>query len=348
MIDRALLRENPELFIKKIKTKEPSFDAQRLVELEREFGKLQQEVEQLRHRKNELADFAKSGITESIRVESIEISKQLKEKETRLHVVQEEFNNLYLACPNVPEDDLPIGGKEANKVVREVGTKPTFAFEPKNHVELGQSLGWFDFEAASRMTGSQFVLYKNEAVKLMYALTMFMLKNNIKHGFNPVLPPYLVNEKSLVVAGNFPKFKDQVYAVEEDKLYLIPTSEVSLANLYRDQILSPGQLPISMTSWTSCFRREAGGYGAHERGLIRIHQFEKVELVTICDPEKSNQELDRIVACAESILKALGLTYRVSLLATQDCSFQSAKTYDIEVWMPGQKAFCARSEERRV
>jgi seryl-tRNA synthetase len=154
-----------------------------------------------------------------------------------------------------------------------------------------------------------------------------------------MLPPYLVNEKSLMVAGNFPKFKDQVYAVPADNLYLIPTAEVNLANVYRDQILSASQLPISMTSWTSCFRREAGGYGAHERGLIRIHEFEKVELVTICEPEKSAQELDRIVACAESILKALGLTYRVSLLATQDCSFQSAKTFDIEVWMPGQKAY---------
>lgn len=234
---------------------------------------------------------------------------------------------------------MPVGGKESNKVVSEVGKKPTFAFELKNHVELGASLGWFDFEDAARMTGSQFVVYKEPAVRLMYALTMFMMKNNIKHGYQPILPPYLVNEKSLVVASNFPKFKDQVYAVPADNLFLIPTAEVNLANMYRDQILSASQLPLSMTAWTSCFRREAGGYGAHERGLIRIHQFEKVELFTICDPENSAQELDRMVACAESILKALGLTYRVSLLATQDCSFPSAKTYDIEVWMPGQKAY---------
>ncbi len=339
MIDRSLLRENPSLFIQKIKKKDPEFDAQRLVDLEREVGKLQQEIDQLRHKKNELADMAKGGITEYIRVESIEIGKRLKEKEAHFATLDKEFIELNLSCPNLPEDDLPVGGKEANKVVREIGKKPTFAFEPKNHVELGTSLGWFDFEDAARMTGSQFVVYKEPAVRLMYALTMFMIKNNIKHGYKPMLPPYLINEKSLMVAGNFPKFKDQVYAVPADNLFLIPTAEVNLANMYRDQILSASQLPISMTAWTSCFRREAGGYGAHERGLIRIHQFEKVELVTICEPEKSAQELDRIVACAESILKALGLTYRVSLLATQDCSFQSAKTYDIEVWMPGQKAY---------
>jgi len=148
-----------------------------------------------------------------------------------------------------------------------------------------------------------------------------------------------VNEKSLIVAGNFPKFKDQVYAMPEDGLYLIPTAEVSLANLYRNQILVADQLPINLTAWTSCFRREAGSYGATERGLIRVHQFEKVELYTICEPEHSHNELERMLACAEDILKQLGLHYRISLLAAQDCSFPSAKTYDIEVWLPGQNAY---------
>jgi len=160
----------------------------------------------------------------------------------------------------------------------------------------------------------------------------------VAHGFEPVLPSALINEKSLEVSGNFPKFKDQVYATN-DGLYLIPTSEVCLANMYRDHIFTPEDLPIRMTAWTSCFRREAGGYGANERGLIRIHQFEKVELVTLCEPEKSAQELERMLACAEDILQKLGLHYRVSLLAAQDTSFQSAKTYDIEVWLPGQKEY---------
>ena len=165
------------------------------------------------------------------------------------------------------------------------------------------------------------------------------VKNNIEFGYEPVLPPYLVNDKSLEVSGNFPKFKDQVFAIEEDGLYLTPTSEVNLANLYRDKILNVEQLPIRLTSWTSCFRREAGTYGSSEHGLIRIHQFEKVELFTICKPDNSSEELDRMLKCAEAILKKLGLHYRISLLAAEDCSFPSAKTYDIEVWMPGQNTY---------
>jgi seryl-tRNA synthetase len=339
MIDRTILRESPDRFIEQIKKKEPSFDAQRLVALEHEQLKIQLEVEALRHKKNELADQAKSGITPELRNQSIEVGKQLKEKEAELARIEPEFMDLYLSCPNLPEDDLPVGGKEANRVVRTIGEKKKFSFEPKNHLDLGTSLGWFDFEAAAVMTGSQFPLYKGEAVKLMYALTMFMLKHNIKQGYEPVLPPYLANEKSLIVASNFPKFKDQVYAVPEDDLYLIPTAEVSLANLYRNQILAADQLPINMTAWTPCFRREAGNYGATERGLIRVHQFEKVELFSLCEPEQAKQEQERMLTCAESILQQLGLHYRVSLLATQDCSFASAKTYDIEVWMPGQNAY---------
>jgi len=168
---------------------------------------------------------------------------------------------------------------------------------------------------------------------------MFMLKNNIKHGFEPVIPPYMVNAQSLEVSGNFPKFREQVYAMPADGLYMSPTSEVNLASLYRDHIFMAQNLPIRLTAWSSCFRREAGGYGATERGLIRIHQFEKVELYAICTPEKSQEEQDRMIASAEDILQQLGLHYRISLLAAQDCSFQSAKTYDIEVWLPGQKAY---------
>lgn len=339
MIDRTLLRENPAVFIEKIKKKEPSFDAEKLVALEKEQLATQHEVELLRRQKNDLAAQAKTGITDEVRRLSKEVGSRLKEKEEQLVRVEASFNDLYLACPNLPEDDLPVGGKEANRVVRVVGEKKNFSFEPKNHLDLGTALGWFDFEAAALMTGSQFPLYKGEAVKLMYALTMFMLKHNIKNGYEPVLPPYLVNEKSLEVASNFPKFKDQVYAVPQDGLYLIPTAEVSLANLYRNQILSAEQLPINLTAWTSCFRREAGNYGANERGLIRVHQFEKVELFSLCEPEQSAQEQERMLACAESILQQLGLHFRVSLLATQDCSFPSAKTYDIEVWMPGQQAY---------
>ena len=189
------------------------------------------------------------------------------------------------------------------------------------------------------MAGSQFVMYKGMGAQLVYALTRFMLKNNLKHGFEIMLPPCVTNETSLLVASNFPKFRDQVYAIPEDHLYLSPTAEVVLTNLYREHIFGDDQLPKRMTAWTSCFRREAGGYGATERGLIRIHQFEKVEIYTICEPEQAYKEHEHMLACAEDILQQLGLHYRVSLLAAQDCSFASAKTYDIEVWLPGQNCY---------
>jgi seryl-tRNA synthetase len=339
MIDLNLLRTDPAFFTQLLKQKEPSFDVERLIALDSQLRILRQEVESLRHKKNELADQAKGGITETIRTQSIEVGKSLKQKETSLNELHDEFNDLYLACPNVPAADLPRGGKENNQVVRESGSKPAFNFQPKNHLDLMNALGWIDFERAAIITGSNFALYKGDAVKMLYALANMMFKHNVQHGFQPILPPYLVNEKSLIVSSNFPKFRDQVYSVPEDELFLTPTSEVMLANMYRDHIFAERDLPVHMTAWTSCFRREAGGYGAHERGLIRIHQFEKLELFTICEPEKSFDELDKMVACAESILKKLGLHYRTSLLAGQDCSFASAKTYDIEVWMPGQGVY---------
>lgn len=339
MINLALLREKPDHVIALIKKKDPSFDAQRLFDLDKQYREILIEVESLRHEKNELANKAKSGVTDELRARSIEIGKKLKTKEVELQDIQLSFKKLYLSCPNVPHEDVPSGDKEENVVVKTVGSKSTVNFPIKNHVDLGVALGWFDFETAAKITGSQFVFYKRDAVKLIYALTMLMLKNNMQHGYEIMLPPYLANEESLEVAGNFPKFKDQVYSVPGDDLYLIPTAEVSLANVYRDDIISHRDLPLRMTSWTSCFRREAGSYGATERGLIRIHEFEKVELFTLCEPKKSNDELDRMIACAENILQKLDLHYRISLLAAQDCSFASAKTYDIEVWLPGQKSY---------
>ncbi|BDC34367.1 serine--tRNA ligase 2 [Candidatus Dependentiae bacterium Noda2021] len=336
MIDLKLLRENPVQIIELLHIKEPSYDARKLYDLDAKVRQLRIEVESLRKKKNDLAQQAKSGVTPEIRTESMQISAVLKEKEVNLESLDKEFKLYYLSCPNIPAQDIPMGGKDSNKVVKTFGEKPTFNFPVKNHLELGTALKWFDFETAAQITAGNFPLYKGDGVKVIYALTMFMLKNNMKFGFEPILPSYLVNEQSLTVASNFPKFKDQVFAVTEDNIYLTPTAEVNLANMYRNKILNADELPIRMTSWTSCFRREAGGYGAHERGLIRMHQFEKVELFTVCTPEQSNQEQERMLACAESILQQLGLHYRVSLLAGQDCSFASAKTYDIEVWLPGQ------------
>jgi seryl-tRNA synthetase len=339
MINLTLLRDDPERIIAKLKRKDPAYDTQRLLELDRQIIALQRHIEQLRQKKNELAEQAKGGVTPEIRQASIDIGKELKEKESELEQLEPLFKDHWMHAPNIADEDVPDGNKESNKVVKTVGEKPVFNFEVKNHLELGNALGWFDFEANAKISGSGFPLYKGDAVRLIYALASFMFKHNTQRGYEPVLPSYLVNERSLEVASNFPKFRDQVYAVTEDKLYLTPTSEVNLTNIYRDHIFAVQELPIRMTSWTSCFRREAGGYGAHERGLIRIHQFEKLELYTICTPEQAAFEHERMINCAEEILIALGLHYRISLLAAQDCSFPSAKTYDIEVWLPGQKQF---------
>lgn len=339
MIDLGLLREQPELVIGLLRKKDPSYDGQLLLELDKQVRELRQEIEELRKEKNDLAKKGQSGITPELREQSIMVSKKLKIKEEELAAIEPKFQLQYLYAPNLPQEDIPVGNKAENKVVRTFGEKPSFSFPVKNHVELGDALGWFDFERAALIAGSNFALYKKESVDLLYSLTMLMLKNNREFGFEPIIPSVIINEKSLEVASNFPRFKDDMYAIPADNLYLTPTAEVNLANLYRDAILRQEQLPIRMTSWTSCFRREAGTYGATERGLIRIHQFEKVELYTICEPENSNAELDRMVACAESILQKLGLHYRVSLLAGQDCSFASARTYDIEVWLPGQNAY---------
>jgi seryl-tRNA synthetase len=203
MVDLTLAHENPALFIELVKKKDPAFDAELLVELDKKVRIATKHVEELRHRKNELSEMAKKGITNEIRTESIAIGKELKEQEINLQSLQEPFKQLYLRCPNIPDAEVPQGGKEANVVVKEVGKNPTFAFQIKNHLELGTSLGWFDFEASATMTGSNFVLYKNDSVKLMYALVMFMLKHNASYGFSYVIPPYLVNETYSIDAPNF-------------------------------------------------------------------------------------------------------------------------------------------------
>jgi seryl-tRNA synthetase len=339
MINLNFLREEPAAFKQNILRKDPSFPVDKLIELD---GKLRSkiiEVEQIRCERNDRSKNIRGPLSDADKVQAVKFSENLKLQEQQLDKLKAEFNDLYLTCPNIISNDIPDGGKEANKVVKIVGQKPDFDFQIKNHLELNKINNWFDMEAAAQMTGSQFVFYKSPAVNLIYALTRMMLKNNKKCGFEPVLPPYLVNEKSLENASNFPKFKDQVYKITDEDLYLTPTAEVNLTNYYRDHIFNSSDLPIRMTAWTSCFRREAGSYGAQERGLIRIHQFEKVELYTICKPHDSEAEQLKMLQAAENILTKLGLHYRISLLAAQDCSFAANKTFDLEVWMPGQNAY---------
>ncbi|MDQ5890459.1 MAG: Serine--tRNA ligase [Candidatus Dependentiae bacterium] len=332
MIDLHLLRTQPAETIARLAKKDPEFPTSDLIEKDRTVRELQTIVESLRSEKNNLS---KGAVTAESRTASISLGKELKEKETLLEAAQEALNYLWLRCPNLPEDDVPMGNKAENTVIRSWGTIPQFSFAPRNHLQLNEINKWFDLDVAAKMSGAQFVYYTPLGTKIIYALTQLMLKNNAKHGFSPVIPPYLVTQKALYNGGNLPKFAGDFYETN-DNLCLIPTAEVSLTNVHADQILEEAQLPVRYTSWTSCFRREAGGYGAAERGIIRIHQFEKVELYAITKPQDSKPELEMMVNCAEQILQMLGLTYQVMLLAGQDCSFGSAKTYDLEVWLPGQ------------
>ncbi len=339
MIDLNLLREHEAQIKDLILRKEPSFNVDGLLKLDHEARSVRVEVEAIRKEKNDLAAMGAKGVTPELREKAQELGRALKEKEELLKKVDDELKALWLSCPNLPSADLPLGNKEANKPVRFHGEKQPFSFQPKHHLDLNHKVKWFDLETATELSGTQFVLYLEQGAKMIYALTRMMLRNNAKHGFTPVIPPTLVHEKILYNSGNLPKFAGDFYSLPNDGLCLIPTAEVSLTSIHANQILAAEQLPIRYTAWTSCFRREAGGYGANDRGLIRIHQFEKVELYAITQPEESVNELERMVACAEVLLKELGLHYRVSLLAAQDCSFSSARTYDLEVWMPGQNSF---------
>jgi seryl-tRNA synthetase len=339
MIDINLLRKEPEKIKELILRKEPTFPVDKLIENDSCVKKLRTHIEELRKEKNNLAQAGAHGITPELREKSISLDKKIKEQEQELKNQEKELESLALTVPNIPQEDLPVGGKEANKVIKEYGEKPKFSFNIKNHLELNEKLKWFDFQTAAIMSGTNFVLYKEMGVKIIYALTRLMLKNNVSFGFTPILPPYLIHEKALYNSGNLPKFQGDYYNVNTDGLSLIPTAEVSLTNLHANSILSFEQLPLRYTSWTSCFRREAGTHGATERGLIRIHQFEKTEIYSICVPEESNKELEHMVICAQTLLQKLNLHYRISLLATQDCSFPSSRTYDIEVWLPGQAQY---------
>lgn len=337
MIDITALREQPELK-RLLALKDPAFPIDRMLELDEQVRHMRKDLEELRHEKNKLAK-SHGPISQEEKARSRQMSEMIAEKERLLAHATSDFEALYLVCPNIPLPDVPAGNKESNKVVSTWGKQPSFDFKPRNHVELNEKVRWFDFEAAARMTASNFVFYHEQGARLIYILAHFMLNNNKKHGFATVLPPYLVNERALLGVGQFPIFKGAVYEIPEDKLYTTPTSEANLTALHQDHTFVEAELPVRHSAWTSCFRREAGTYGSTERGLIRIHQFEKVELYTVTTPLEAFKEQARMLAAAEDILQQLGLHYRVSLLAAQDCSFASAKTYDIEVWMPGQGAY---------
>ncbi len=267
------------------------------------------------------------------------LSNEVKELENKVGNIDIQLRSLLEVLPNIPDEDVVAGEKEANQVIKTVGEKPNYNFEIKDHVQLGTQLKLFDFERASKLSGNNFSLYTGMGARLEWALINYFIDEHIKDGYEMILPPHIVGEMSGYTAGQLPKFKDDVYWLKEENQFLIPTSETSLTNLYRDEILDEKDLPKKFFSYTPCYRREAGSYRANEKGLIRVHQFNKVEMYQFTTKEGSEKAFDELVSKAEKLVAGLGLHYRVSKLAAGDCSAGAAKTYDVEVWLPAVQQY---------
>lgn len=348
MIDINLLRNDIEALKKILKHRGFDLDVNFFNSLEEERKYIQIKTQELQQERNDLSKqvgiLKSQGKDASSVLEKVtNISAQSKEFESQLILIQEKINNFLLLIPNVPHESVPIGSDETNnKLIKEVGTLPKFDFEVKDHVDLGAPLG-LDFDTAAKVSGSRFVFMKNDIARLHRAIGQFMMDTHTEnHGYTECYTPYLVNGDSLLGTGQLPKFGDDLFVTqknEDESLYLIPTSEVSLTNTVRDEIIDVKHLPIKMTAHTPCFRSEAGSYGKDTRGMIRQHQFDKVEMVQITKPELSYEALEEMLSHAENILKALDLPYRVMTLSSGDMGFGSAKTYDIEVWLPSQQQY---------
>jgi len=346
MLSREYLRENTDDYRRALQTRGAVVDLERFVTLDADRRRTIAQGEALKAQKNaasqEIATLKKNRQDASAQIEAVKrVGDEIKELDDRLAAIEDELKTLELYFPNVPHESVPVGPDEsANRVERHWGAKPSIEFQPKEHSDLGEQLGIIDFDRAAKITGSRFSILYGAAAKLSRALMNFMLDVHERQGYAEVLAPFIVNADSLRSTGQLPKFKEDLFKLEHEKeLYLIPTAEVPVTNIYRDEILDIAQLPIHFTAYTPCFRSEAGSYGKDTRGLIRQHQFEKVELVKFTTPEESWDELEKLVADAEEILQLLNLHYRVVTLSTGDMSFSSAKTYDIEVWLPGQEAY---------
>jgi seryl-tRNA synthetase len=357
MLDIKLIRERPDFVRQRLATRGAGEESRidEALKLDEQRRKLLTEVEALKAQRNRaskeigaLMGQKKNQEAEAKKTETRELGDKISQLDKQAAEVEAARDQVMLSLSNLPHESVPLGKTSAdNPVLRVHGEKPTFSFKPKSHVELCESLKLIDFTRAAKLSGSGFVLYTNWGSKLERALIQFMLDLHTgEHGYTEVSPPFMVGPQCLEGVGQFPKFADQYYAVQEGldtktlgKLYLIPTAETPVANIHREELLAEGQLPIYYCAYTPCFRGEAGAAGVGTRGLIRVHQFDKVELIRIVKPESSYDEQEKMLADAEHVLQLLGLHYRVVLLCTGDMGFASAKTYDIEVWAPGQGSY---------
>ena len=348
MIDINLLRDDLAAVEKKLSTRGFNFDSKLFSSLETQRKGLQVKTQELQESRNQLSkqigiEKSKGGDTTDIMNEVSKVSSDLKDLETNLLKIQNELQDYLLTVPNLPHDSVPVGKNENdNQVVKESGTIQTYDFEVKDHVDVGFSHG-LDFDLGAKLSGARFTFMRGAIARLHRAIAQFMLDTQINdHGYEECYTPFLVNADSLLGTGQLPKFEEDLFSTsrgDDDRLFLIPTGEVPLTNLARDLIVDEKELPLKLTALTPCFRSEAGSYGKDTRGMIRQHQFEKVEMVQIAHPDHSYKALDEMVQHAENILSKLELPYRVVSLCTGDMGFGASKTYDLEVWLPSQQTY---------
>ena len=346
MLDVKLLRDDLTRVKARLATRGTEIDWDEFVSIDQQRRDALARIEKLKERKNrlsgEIGKVKKSGGDATVLMREVEeVSETIRKGEEPLAEIEARFENFMLTVPNLPEASVPVGRSAAeNREVRRWGDPPPFDFPAKNHWDIGEELGILDFTRAAKIAGARFALYKDAGARLERALINFMLDlHTQKHGYREVLPPFLVNRDAMTGTGQLPKFEEDLFRVSEPDFFLIPTAEVPVTNIHREEILEREQLPILYVAYTPCFRREAGSYGQDVRGLIRQHQFNKVELVKFTEPEHSYEELEKLVADAETVLQQLQLSYRVVELCTGDLGFVAAKTYDLEVWLPGQTAY---------
>jgi seryl-tRNA synthetase len=342
MLDLKFIRENVERVKEAVKNKNEKTDIDLILSLDEKRKSLLSKGDELKHQKNlvteKIAQMKKAGQDAKEEIDRMrKVSDQIDSLDKELKEVEERIANLLLTVPNVPHSSVPIGfDEDSNVVVKSWGDLPKFDFEPRPHWELGQILGILDLPRASKVTGTGFLVLTGKGAKLQRALINFMLDlHSNKHGYKEILPPFMANRSSMTGTGQLPKLEEDMYLCEKDDLFLIPTAEVPVTNLHREEILKAEELPIYYTAYTACFRREAGAYGKDTRGMIRVHQFDKVEMVKFVKPETSYDELESLVKDAEEVFQLLKLPYRVRVLCTGDLSFAAAKCYDIEAWASG-------------
>lgn len=342
MIQLREIRENPEHFIDGAKNKCESVDIKKILDLDLKWRSLIKKSEQKKSTKNkinqQISELKKSKKDSNDLIDQMKtLSKEIKNYDLEISNINIEINQILKWIPNPPHKSVPIGNDSSNnKVVKIWGEKPKFDFKPKNHIEIATTNNLINFVAGSKISGSGFPLYTDQGARLERCLINFMIDHNVQKGYKEMFVPFLALEKSLYGTGQLPKLEEDMYFINKDDLYLIPTAEVPLTNIHRDEILNINDLPIKYTSYSPCFRREAGSYGKETRGLLRVHQFNKVEMVKFVHPDESYAELENLLADAESILQTLGLHYRVLSLCSGDLSFAASKCYDIEVWSPSE------------